>query len=220
MMRLIKMVRENIRGILLFSMTFLFVWRIHEYSHLLTSYILKIKITMSLNTWISNKSDILLYASGPLSTAILSFIGVYLTLRHNGISKVLGFYMTFSGFLLTLSSLISRTPYFTAFTLNNEYIWKLIVFIPITLSLLLGIAYGNLNLKPSCVMWLSIIALIVGSTVVLLDKLIWWAYNENIIPTRPLFGQIPLVYLIDILLIAIAYYVYILLRKSTVQNVE
>ncbi len=201
-MTFIKIVRENLTSIFLFSSILLVIWRIHEYAHLVTANILGIKIIMSLNTWISSRADVLLMGIGPLSTAILSLLGGILVFRSDGIWKVIGFYLTFNGFLLTLSSVVVRLNQFTGISFLNEYTWKLTLLIPIAIILALEVIYGGLNLKLSCVFWLTIIALITGLIVITLDLLFWWLYKENILGMGLLFGQITPVYLIDLIVIA------------------
>ncbi len=210
----VKMIRENFINILTYLSTLLIVWRIHEYAHLLTASYLGIKITMGLDTWISNISSPALMASGPLSTLTLASLGSIMTFKSSNIKKVIGFYMTFSGFMMTIGSLIFGLNKISFISLHQEITWKLMIFPLIFTLLLLEVRYGQLGLKLACVFWLTIITIATSSVIKLLDTLIWQIYHLATPLSITLYGQILIAYLIDILIFTIIIYTYVKLKHK------
>ena len=196
---LIKAIRLNMLNIILYLSTVVIQWRLHEYSHLILTWIYGCDILMGLDRWLVGCTDMeastYIMASGVSTNMVIGFLGLYLLVYRDGLSKVYGFYLLFSGLIMNLLSVGVSIP--ATMSIGGEIIFK-IFGIPILLTMfLLGVRYSGIRVKASCIGWLTILTAIAGATIVGLDRLFWLGYSAGIWIFQPYMGLISAVYIFD-----------------------
>ena len=178
----------------------------HEYGHLLTANINGCSILMGLDSWklITCNSPLMVLSSGVIVNLIIGLAGLYLLIHRDNVYKIFGFYLIFSGFAMNLiSSIVSIPSLINSSSFVVEASYKAIATLILLVMLIYGVKKSRLNLKPSLIGWLSLITIIAGGVIILVDNIFWMGYNANIRMFKPVAGQMLIIYVFDALLILI-----------------